>query len=231
MIITFFQENTFAEYAFRIILAGICGFSIGYERSVHQKAAGVRTHVVVCCASALFMIVSKYGFMDISTIVGVSDADPSRIAAQVVTGISFLGAGVIFMDGNAIKGLTTAAGIWSTAAIGLAVGAGMYFISIFVTIVLTLYMVIMHIFRIGRDALIDYRVIVTARPESDVFQIFREEIIKRGGEVMKMRMIKTEEGNMIYRIRFKIRHDSDVVELLKIAELREDVLEITGNIV
>ena len=73
--------------------------------------------------------------------------------------------------------------------------------------------------------------IVTARPESDVFQIFREEIIKRGGEVMKMRMIKTEDGNMIYRIRFKIRHDSDVVELLKIAELREDILEITGNIV
>ena len=123
------------EFFFRILLAGVFGAAIGFERTRRFKEAGIRTHVIVCTASALMMLVSKYGFVDFPAPGGLFSemrpADPARIAAQVVTGISFLGAGVIFKNGSTVKGLTTAAGIWATAGIGLAVGAGMYWLGLF----------------------------------------------------------------------------------------------------
>ncbi len=107
----------------RILVAAFCGGLIGMEREIHGCVAGLRTHILVCTGSALFMITSllvavKYGH------VGVFD--PSRIAAGVVTGIGFLGAGAIIRYGASVRGLTTAASIWAVAAIGLAVGAGIY---------------------------------------------------------------------------------------------------------
>lgn len=117
------------EFILRVLLAGFLGAAIGFERKAHYKQAGVRTHFVVAVGSALMMIVSKYAFMDVinnHTIV----LDPSRIAAQVVSGIGFLGAGVIIFQRNAIRGLTTAAGVWATAGIGLAVGGGQYILGI-----------------------------------------------------------------------------------------------------
>ena len=113
------------DFVARILLACFCGACIGFERSKRFKEAGIRTHVIVCCASALIMIVSKYGFADLTdadglVFNGTRGADPARVAAKVVSGISFLGAGVIFKNGSTVKGLTTAAGIWATAGIGLA---------------------------------------------------------------------------------------------------------------
>lgn len=96
----------------------------GLERTKRLKEAGIRTHCLVCCASALIMIVSKYAFADLSVgdafFFGDRGADPARIAAQVVSGISFIGLAVIYRNGSTLKGLTTAAGIWATAGIGLA---------------------------------------------------------------------------------------------------------------
>lgn len=115
-------------YAGRMILAGICGAAIGYERENRQKPAGVRTHVIVGVTSALMMLTSKYGFSDV-----LSEAvklDPSRMAAGVVTAIGFLGSGVIFARNKTVSGITTSAGIWATVGVGLAVGAGQYFIGI-----------------------------------------------------------------------------------------------------
>ena len=114
------------EFFIRIVLAAILGALVGLERSKRQKEAGVRTHCIIACTSALFMILSKYAFVDLVGVAGLRGADPARIAAQVVSGISFLGAGVIFKNGNSIRGLTTAAGMWGTAAVGMAIGAGMY---------------------------------------------------------------------------------------------------------
>lgn len=113
----------------RILVAGALGASIGIERKVHLKDAGLRTHFIVAVGAALIMIVSKYGFADMGTIRSVS-FDPSRIAAQVVSGIGFLGAGTIIFYRNTVRGLTTAAGLWATAGLGLATGAGMYAIGI-----------------------------------------------------------------------------------------------------
>ena len=112
------------EFLIRIVLAAILGAMVGLERTKQQKDAGIRTHCIVALTSAVFMILSKYAFIDVVALAGSKGADPSRIASQVVTGISFLGAGVIFKNANfAIKGLTTAAGMWATSAIGMAIGA------------------------------------------------------------------------------------------------------------
>lgn len=116
-----------AELILRLILASLCGFMIGYERKHRYKAAGVKTHMIVALASTLMMIVTKYGFND------VNDYDAARVAAQVVSGISFLGAGIIIKKNQNVEGLTTAALIWGMAGIGLALGAGLYMIGLAAT--------------------------------------------------------------------------------------------------
>ncbi len=126
----------------RILLAALCGFVIGLERKKRGKGAGVRTHIIVALGSALMMVISKYGFFDIVS--GDSKFDGARIAAQIVSGIGFLGAGMIFVKGNAIQGLTTAAGVWATAGIGMAIGAGMYFVGITASLALYLIQLILH---------------------------------------------------------------------------------------
>lgn len=135
--------STELDWLLRIIVAAICGGVIGYERAIQRKSAGVRTHIVVAIASALFMIVSKYGFTDLLNMHDIA-LDPSRIAAQIVTGISFIGAGTILVRKEQISGLTTAAGVWATAAIGMAIGAGMYFIGILSTALLFIIQMVFH---------------------------------------------------------------------------------------
>jgi putative Mg2+ transporter-C (MgtC) family protein len=116
------------EFIFRIFVAALLGGLIGLEREYRDKAAGFRTHFLVALGSALFMIISAYGFE--GTLVTESHRlDVSRIAAQVVTGIGFIGAGTIIFQKNMVRGLTTAAGVWVVAAIGLACGAGMYLLA------------------------------------------------------------------------------------------------------
>ena len=137
------------EYLIRILIACLCGGIIGIERTLRQKDAGFRTHVIVALGAALLMIVSKYGFAD-SLEAGMIPA-PERIASNVITGISFLGAGMIFVRGANIKGLTTAAGIWSTAAVAMAIGSGMYITGIASTVIIVLIQVLFHTFLIGFD--------------------------------------------------------------------------------
>jgi putative Mg2+ transporter-C (MgtC) family protein len=111
----------------RLALAAVLGGAIGLERELDEKSAGLRTHILVSLGAALFTLVSAYGFHDFLTAGGaVVRADPSRIAAQIVTGIGFLGAGVIFRQGFSVRGLTTAASLWMVAAVGMAAGAGFW---------------------------------------------------------------------------------------------------------
>ncbi len=106
----------------RIFVAGLLGGAIGFEREFRAKEAGVRTHFIVALGSALFMIISQFAF--------TGQFDHARVAAQVVSGIGFIGAGVIIFQKNVIRGITTAAGLWVAAAIGLACGAGIYTLSV-----------------------------------------------------------------------------------------------------
>ncbi|MBM5598179.1 MgtC/SapB family protein [Listeria seeligeri] len=121
------------DFILRLVIAGILGAVIGLDREIRAKEAGFRTHFLVSLGSALIMIVSQYGFSEIVTMQTVS-FDPSRVAAQVVSGIGFIGAGTIIIQKKFVRGLTTAAGLWATAGIGLAVGAGMYWVGIAATL-------------------------------------------------------------------------------------------------
>lgn len=121
------------DFVLRLLVAGVLGAIIGLDREYRAKEAGYRTHFLVSLGSALIMIVSQYGFQEIIKESSVT-LDPSRVAAQVVSGIGFIGAGTIIFQKQIVRGLTTAAGIWATAGIGLAVGAGMYTISIAATL-------------------------------------------------------------------------------------------------
>ena len=122
------------QIIYRLILSVLLGGFIGLERQIHQRAAGLRTHILVCLGSALIMLTSLYIF-DIYK--NVANLDPARIAAGVITGIGFLGAGTIFRQKDQVMGLTTAASLWAVSAIGLAVGCG-FLSAAFVTTALVL---------------------------------------------------------------------------------------------
>ena len=138
-------------YILRILLAGICGMIVGFERRNRSKEAGIRTHFIVACGAAMIMVVSKYAFFDLgdisSKMSGVDDVrlDPSRIASTIASGIGFLGAGMIFVHRNTITGLTTAAGIWATSGIGMAIGSGMYILGIGATIIIVTAQLLLHL--------------------------------------------------------------------------------------
>ncbi|CCU79682.1 Mg(2+) transport ATPase protein C [Halanaerobium saccharolyticum subsp. saccharolyticum DSM 6643] len=122
------------EYALRLFLSAILGGIVGTEREKRDKAAGIRTYALVAVTSCLIMLTSYNLAMDLGDEKAYADA--ARIAAQVVSGVGFLGAGTILKNDNKIRGLTTAAGLWSVAGIGLAVGMGYYFIAIITTLII-----------------------------------------------------------------------------------------------
>ena len=123
-------------FIMRIFVAGLLGGVIGFEREFRAKEAGVRTHFIVALGSALFMIISQYAFS--------GRFDAARVAAQVVSGIGFIGAGVIIFQKNVVRGITTAAGLWVAAGIGLACGAAMYSVAIAATLMTVLVLETMH---------------------------------------------------------------------------------------
>jgi putative Mg2+ transporter-C (MgtC) family protein len=112
----------------RVFLAFVLGGLVGFERERTQRPAGLRTHMLVAAGAACFTVASIYGFQGLG-----ANSDPARLAAQIITGIGFLGAGAIFRTGDTVKGLTTASSIWITASIGILIGAGMIYLAIFTT--------------------------------------------------------------------------------------------------
>ena len=137
------------EFVLRLFVAAMLGGVIGLEREYRAKEAGFRTHFLVALGSGLFMILSQFGFNDVLAHYEQVSLDPSRIASQVVTGIGFIGAGTIIFQKHVVRGLTTAAGLWVTSAIGMTAGAGMYVLSIATTVLVllcleALYFILQH---------------------------------------------------------------------------------------
>ena len=137
------------EFVLRLFVAAMLGGVIGLEREYRAKEAGFRTHFLVALGSGLFMILSQFGFDDVLGHYEQVSLDPSRIASQVVTGIGFIGAGTIIFQKHVVRGLTTAAGLWVTSAIGMTAGAGMYVLSIATTVLVllcleALYFILQH---------------------------------------------------------------------------------------
>lgn len=132
-------------FALRLLAALVCGMVIGFERERRERAAGLRTHTLVAMSSALIMLISAYSFSDIAPL-GLVPRDPTRIAAQAVSGIGFLGAGVIIFRKNTVSGLTTAASIWAAAAVGLACGGGLFTAALMGTVGILFIQIVLRFF-------------------------------------------------------------------------------------
>lgn len=199
------------EFLIRLLLSAALGALVGLERSKRQKEAGVRTHCIIACTSALFMILSKYAFVDTAIGAdGLRGADPARIAAQVVSGISFLGAGVIFKNGNSIRGLTTAAGMWGTAAIGMAVGAGMYWLGLIEAAILVAIQIILHRFPVGADALTTQELLVDMEDTPELQAKFDALLQAHNGQVVESSLSRDEgylRMEITVRLEPPITHD------------------------
>lgn len=211
----FLTETLQLQFVFRIFLAGICGMIIGLERKNRSKEAGIRTHFVVACGAALMMVVSKYAFFDVIS-KGIYEGvevrlDPSRIASTIASGIGFLGAGMIFVHRNTITGLTTAAGIWATSGVGMAIGAGLYSIGICATLIILLAQIILHKnFRWIRLPKSKVLVIKGVNEEN-----FQESITKKLGELsisIRDVSIDSDSENNIRKYTFHIEMPYDVTE-------------------
>lgn len=131
-------NQSLLDFTVKLVISAVCGFAIGFERKTRSKEAGIRTHAIVALAATLIMLISKYGFDASET------KDSGRIAAQIVSGIGFLGAGIIFYRRDMLHGLTTAAGVWATAGIGMAIGAGMIATGIVSTVILLILQIFLH---------------------------------------------------------------------------------------
>ena len=177
------------ELILRLVLAGLLGGIIGFEREARAKGAGIRTHFLVALASALFMLISQYGFD------GSDRYDAARIAAQVVSGIGFIGAGIIIFQKNSVRGLTTAAGLWVTSAIGLGVASGMYLLAGITTALVLLCLETMHFYTVkGGER--EVSVTLSSADEkclTDTMRSFGDKIEKftltRDGERYKLEML------------------------------------------
>lgn len=186
------------DITLRLLIAMLLGGVIGIEREYRSKEAGFRTHFLVALGSALFCIVSQYGF-------GFDLKDSSRVAAQVVSGIGFLGAGTIIFQKNVVRGLTTAAGLWVTAAIGLACGSGMFAAAAIATvlIIVGLEVLILFIPHIGRTVV---ELSFSTTSEESIKQVVNK--LKKAGiriSSFKLRKQIPAQGNKIYRVDLELR--------------------------
>lgn len=212
----FFTYNDLV-YLIRIFLAIVCGAVIGFERQQRVKVAGLRTHILISLAAALMMIISKYGFNDIAGANGLS-CDVSRVAAGIITGIGILSGGIIFIGkrGN-VSGLTTAAGIWATIGIGMAVGAGMYSVGIGSVILVELIQFILHhnipVYRHSVSVFVTFRL----SAKEDAYTVLLGKLEGYSDNISSMKWEKKTDKERILRcnLLFDIKYSrEDVIKFL-----------------
>jgi len=224
-----FSVMQIVDFCIRLLLACLLGAAIGFERSKRFKEAGIRTHIIVCCGAALVMIVSKYGFADLtlpdgSAFGGTRGADPARVAAQVVSGISFLGAGVIFKNGGTVKGLTTAAGLWVTAGIGLAVGSGMVVLAIFAAALISLLQFLMHRYAIGADAYAANHLHFTVKNGFHFSLTLEKQLAEWNAQVTESKMDRRKEGTTDYDLTVRRKTEISYDEMKEFMEAHEEII-------
>lgn len=208
----------------RMLLSCLCGMVIGYERSKRQKDAGIRTHMLVALGATLAMLVSKYGFFDLLQYEGLR-ADASRIASNVITGVSFLGAGVIFVRDVSIKGLTTAAGIWTTASVGLAIGAGMYTVGICATVIMIVFQLMLHKYLTKlENTSNEFTVVVNDNPEA--VAEFRELLKSMNIRLDTCKMTRNHDSTITLDVTIKKSRTTSMDEIMLIAEQNENIISI-----
>ncbi|QDH20143.1 MgtC/SapB family protein [Saccharibacillus brassicae] len=215
------------EHLLRVLIAGVCGALIGYERKSRRKEAGTRTHFIVAVGAALIMVISKYGFMDLEGRDGVQ-IDPTKVASEIVSGIGFLGAGMIFMRKYTINGLTTAAGMWATAGVGMAMGAGLYILGIVATLLIYLTQIMMHGNFKGKLVASTHRLIVTVRQEPGASERFRQLIEERGLTLIDFKSGGKDEEKRQLTLEMVVRLPKGMTadQLMPLLEERGDILAL-----
>lgn len=216
-------------WVIRLLVSCACGFAVGFERqnhirAEHRKSAGMRTHMIVCVASAAMMLISKYGFFDVLANGDNVRVDVSRVAAGIVTGVSFLGAGTIFVRKESINGLTTAAGIWAVAAVGMAIGCGMYTVGITLTVLITLIQELFRINMYKREPQTTTMVIGVsdAAETKQIVQWLRE----HGAEIQGVVSKRTAEQDVQLTIRACFAHAEDKECLLDLQKILKKITYI-----
>lgn len=166
-----------------LLLSIILGFAIGFERRMRSKEAGIRTHTIVCVGAALMTIISRY----------IGNGDPGRIAAQIVSGVGFLGAGMIVYKQHEVKGLTTAAGVWATAGVGMACGASLYVVAVVATVVMIAVQMFLHskLFRTSKMYSVKIEFLHTGEENLKIKEIF-------GTDRFNHLVIKRENEHVVY---------------------------------
>lgn len=203
------------EYIVRVLVAGFCGAMIGYERKNKLKEAGIRTHFIVALTSALIIIISKYGFYDIVGTPGIG-LDPARVAAQVVSGVGFLGAGLIFVRNQSISGLTTAAGMWATAGIGLAIGCGLYLLGIVSSIIILIAQFLLHRSRWWIRLPIAEQLLIKIRNTDDSVTYIEEKLKNDRIDIINMKVNNLDEFFLEVTIYAKLPKGYNKTNLIKL---------------
>ena len=196
----FAEDMIIMDFILRILVAALLGGAIGLERGFRAKEAGFRTHFLVALGSAVFMILSAHGFGDVQ----LSESqrlDVSRIAAQVVSGIGFIGAGTIIFQRQAVHGLTTAAGLWVTASIGMAAGAGMYVIAGFTTLLVLIGLEVLNVLfpTIGHHNL----TLTVAADSEEAVRRLTDRLKADGTGIVTYSLTKDAEGGLVVRMELK----------------------------
>ena len=224
------------DFCGRLLLACVLGAVIGWERSKRFKEAGIRTHIIVSCGAAMLMIISKYGFADLTTsagaeLYGTHGTDPARIAAQVVSGISFLGAGVIFKNGGTIKGLTTAACLWATASIGLAVGCGgsMIIIGVFCTLLVAGLQILLHRYAVGADAYAANRLQFTVKNGYEFNRSLRKQLEDWDATIAESKVDRRKDGTTDYDITIRRKKEITYDEMKEFMEAHSEILSASNS--
>ena len=209
-----------SELLLRIFVAMILGMLIGNERKNRMKSAGMRTHALVALGSALMMVVSKYGFGD--TVQG----DGARLAAQVVSGVGFLGAGMIFVRHNLVSGLTTAAGVWTTAGIGLTIGAGMYFVGILSALMMVLMQNISHRIPFFSNVAYAGQIRMTIQKKQGAVTEMEQLLVRHNLEIQSVQIQKTEKEKI--KLEFDVLYPKKMNKpaLFSMLAEREEILSL-----
>ena len=203
------------EYIVRVLIAGFCGAMIGYERKNKLKEAGIRTHFIVALTSALIIIISKYGFYDIIGTPGIG-LDPARVAAKVVSGVGFLGAVLIFIRNQSISGLTTAAGMWATAGIGLVIGCGLYLLGIVSSVIILIAQFLLHRSRKWIRLPIAEQLLIKIRNTADSVNYIEEKLKSEKIDIINMKVNNLDEFFLEVTIYAKLPKGYNKSKLIKL---------------
>lgn len=211
------------ELALRILFAGLLGAAIGFERKNRNKLAGVRTHAIVALGAALMMVVSKYGFSD------VDKFDASRVASQIVSGVGFLGAGIIFVrNNNSVSGLTTAAGIWATAGVGMSMGAGQYFIATLSTVMILVMQVVFHRVRFLANEAFQEDMRIVLQHSDNAVKDLEDYIMNEKIEIKSIKISKSDKTLSKVELELLFPAGYNKTELINRLSERENVISVRG---